>query len=57
MYYLDLRNGTITIHLVGNTSFISIVKAKIVTPRVNYTNILLYFLHDQYENVMFIPNY
>ena len=39
------------------TSCISVVEAKIVTPRVKHMDIPVYFLLEQFDNGLFIPKY
>ena len=44
MEYLALHNGALTAHWEENTSCISVVEAKMVTPRVKHIGITVYFL-------------
>ena len=48
--------GTPIEHWEDNTSYICVVKAKIVTPRVKHIYIYVCFLQGQFENVSF-PKY
>ena len=57
MEALVLHNGAPTVHWDDNTSCISVVEAKIVTPRVKHIDIPVYFLQDQFDNGLFIPKY
>ena len=57
MEYLALHNGAPTLHWEDNTSCISIVEAKIVTPRVKYIDIPICFLQEQFDNGLFLPKY
>ena len=57
MEALALHTGTPTIHWEDNTSFISFVEAKIVTPRVKHIDIPVCFILEQYYNGLFITEY
>ena len=57
MEALELHTGAHTVHWEDNTSCISIVKAKIVTPRVKNIDITVCFLQEQFDNGLFIPKY
>ena len=46
-----------TVHWEYNTSCISVVEAKIVTPRVKHIDIIVYFLQECFDNGLFIPKY
>ena len=47
MEALALHNGALTAHLEDNTSCISVVEAKMVTPRVKHIGIPVYFLQKR----------
>ena len=47
MEALELQTGTSTVHWEENTSFISAVEAKIVTPRVKHIDITVCFLQEK----------
>ena len=57
MEALVLHTGAHTVYLEDNTSFISVVESKIVTPGVKRMNITVCFLKYQFENGLFIPKY
>ena len=57
MENLLLHIGSPTVHCEGNKSCISVVEAKIVTPRVKHIDIPVYFLQEQFDNVIFPPKY
>ena len=57
MEALSLHNGAPTVHWEDNTSCISVVEAKIVTPIVKDIDIPVCFLLEQFENGMFLPQY
>ena len=38
-----------------NTIYVTIIEAKIVTPRVKHINITVCFIQEQYGNDLFIP--
>ena len=57
MEALDLHTGAPTVHWEDNTSFISFVEAKIVTPRVKHIDITVCFLQEQFDNGIFLPKY
>ena len=40
-----------------STSFISVVEAKIVTPKVKHIDIPIFFLQEQFDNGLFIQKY
>ena len=54
---LELQTGTPTVHWEDNTSCISVVEDKIVTPRVKNIDISVCFLQEQFYNCLFIPKY
>ena len=54
---LALHTGATKLHWEGNTSFISVVEAKIVTPRVKHIDIPICFLQEKFDNGLFIPKY
>ena len=57
MEALELQTGTSTVHWEENTSFISAVEAKIVTPRVKHIDITVCFLQEKIDNGLFIPKH
>ena len=50
MENLALYTGAPTLHLEDNTSCISVVEGKIVTPRVKHIDITDCFLQEQFDN-------
>ena len=52
-----LHTGAPTVYWEDNKFFISIVEAKIVTPRFKHIEITVYFLHEQLYNGSFFPKY
>ena len=54
---LSLHTGAPTVHWEEITRCISIVEAKRVTPRVKNIDITVCFLHEQFENGLFMPKY
>ena len=52
-----LHTGTPTVNWEENTSFIFVVEAKIVTPRVKKMYIPIYFIQKMVYNGLFIPKY
>ena len=57
MESLSLHTGATTVQWEYNTSCISVVEAKIVTPRVKQIVIPVYFLKEQFDNGFFLPKY
>ena len=57
MEALAPHTGAHTVHWEDNTSCISVVEAKIVTPRVKNTDINVYFLQEKFDNGLFLPKY
>ena len=57
MEALALYTGAPTVHLENNTSCISVVEAKIVTPRVKHIDIPVCFLQEKFDNSIFLPKY
>ena len=57
MKALVLYSGAPTVHLEDNTSCISVVEAKRVTPRVKHINIPVCFIQEQFDNGLFLPKY
>ena len=55
MKALALHTGAPTVHWEDNTSFISVVEAKRVTPRVKHIDITVCFLQEQFDNGLFLP--
>ena len=54
---LALHTCAPTVHWEYNTSCISVVEAKIVTPRDKLTDIPVCFLQEQFDNGLFLPKY
>ena len=54
---LALHTGASIVHLDENTSCISIVESKRVTPRVNHIDITVCFLQNKFYNGLFLPKY
>ena len=48
MKFLALRTGSPTVNWEDNTSHISFVESKIVTPRFKHIDITVCFLQDQF---------
>ena len=57
MKALALHTGAPTVHWKDNTSFISFVEGKIVTPRVKHIDTTVCFLQEQFDNGIFLPKY
>ena len=57
MEYLALQTGAPRVNWEDNTSCISVVEAKIVTPRVKHIDIPVCFLQQQFDNGLFLPKY
>ena len=57
MEALALYTGAHTVHWEDNTSFISVVEAKRVTPIVKHIGIHVCFLQEQFDNGLFLPKY
>ena len=57
MKALALHTGAPTVHWEDNTSCISVVEDKIVTPRVTHIDIPVCFLQEKFENGFFLPKY
>ena len=57
MEALALYTGAPTVHWEDNTSCISVVEDKRVTPRVKYTDIPVSFLLENFDNGLFLPKY
>ena len=57
MEALALHTGAPTVHWDDYKSCISIVEAKIVTPRVKHIDITLYFIQEQFDNGIFVKKY
>ena len=59
-YYIEalaLHTGAPTVHWENNTSCISVVEVKIVTPRVKHVDIPVYFLLENFDNGLSPPKY
>ena len=57
MEALALHTGAPAVHWEYITSFISVVEAKIVTPRAKHIYIIVWFLQEMFDNGPFIPKY
>ena len=57
MEALALYTGAPTVHWEDNTSCISVVEAKRVTPQVKHIDIPVCFLQEQFDNGLFLPKY
>ena len=57
MEALTLHTGAPTVHWDDNTSCISAVEAKIVTPRVKHIDIPVYFPREKVDNGLFLPKH
>ena len=57
MESLSVHNGAPTVHWEYNTSCISVVESKNVTPRVKHIDIPVCFLQEQFDNGLFLPKY
>ena len=57
MEALALYTGAPTVHWEDNTSFISVVESKRVTPRVKHIDIPVCFLQEKFDNGLFLPKY
>ena len=57
MEALALYTGAPTLYLEDNTSCISVVEAKIVTPRVKHIDITVYFILEHFDNGLFLPKW
>ena len=54
---LAIYTGVPTVHWEDNTSCISVVEAKRVTPRAKQIDIPVCFLQEQFDNGLFLPKY
>ena len=54
---LALHTGAPRVQWGDNTSCISVVEAKIVTPIVKHIDIPVFFLQEQFDNGLFLPKY
>ena len=57
MEALSLHTGAQTVNWENNTSFISVVKAKMLTPTVKQIDIPVFFLQEKFYNGLFVPKY
>ena len=57
MEALALYTGATTVNCEDNTCFISVVEDREVTPRVKHIDIPVCFLHEQFDNGLFLPKY
>ena len=57
MEALALHTGASIKHWEDNTSCISVVEDKIVTPAVKHIDIFIFFLQEKFYNVLFIQKY
>ena len=55
MEALALHTGAPTVHWEDNTTFISVVEAKNVTPRVKHIDIPVCFQQEKFDNGLFLP--
>ena len=54
---LEFHTDAPTVHCEDRTSCISVVQAKMVTPRVKNIDIPVCFLLEQFDNGLFLPKY
>ena len=54
---LALHTGAPTVHWEDNTSCISVVEYRRVTPRVKQIDITVCFLQEQFDNGLFLQKY
>ena len=57
MEALAPHTGAPTLHWEDNTSFISVLEAKIVTPIVTHIDIPVCFLQEKFDNGVFLQKY
>ena len=57
MEALAIQTGAPIVHWEDNTSSISVVESKIVTPIFKHINIPVCFLQDKFNNGLFTPKY
>ena len=57
MEALSIHTGAPTVNWEDNTSFISFVEAKRVTPIVKHIGIPVYFPQEKFYNGLFLPKY
>ena len=57
MEALAIHTGAPTVYWENNTSYISVVEAKRVTPRVKHIDIPVCFLPEKFDNGLFLPKY
>ena len=57
MEALALHIGAPKLNWEDNTIFISVVEAKLVTPRVKHIDITVFLLQKQFVNCIFVPKY
>ena len=57
MEALALYTRAPIVHWEDNTSCISVVEVKRVTPRVKQVDITVYFLQEKFDNGLFLPKY
>ena len=57
MEALALHTAAPTVHWEDNTSYISVVEAKIFTLRVKHFDIPVYFLQEHFDNGLFLSKY
>ena len=57
MEALELHTGAPTVNWEGNTSCISAVEVKRVTPRVKHIDIPVCLIQEKFDNGLFIPKY
>ena len=54
---LSLHTGSPKVYWEDNTRCISVFEFKIVTPRIKYIDIPVFFLQEQFDNGIFVPKY
>ena len=54
---LALPTGAPTVHWEDHTSCISVFESKIVPPRVKHIYITVYFIQEQFDNILLLPKY
>ena len=57
MEALELHTGVPVVHWEDNTSSISVVEAKRVTPRVKHIDIIVCFIQEQFDSGLFLTKY
>ena len=57
MEALEIHTGVPTVYCEDNASFIYVVEAQRVTPRVKHIDIPVCFLQEKFDNGLFLPKY